>query len=252
MKNKYCIRFVSAATGLLFLSGCGKQEPAAASSDAGKGASAQGSESAPAPTPAEVQNANQTPPAAPKPETVSETAPAADTSSPAAVPPANVKAPALPTASAVAAQVQPAVNVDPAVSPGSASGTGSSNTPASALQGVGQGQPTGLAQAMTNESGTLASDLSNQVTADVGLTNQAASMTTNQVAVLLERAKSLTSNQQYQEALSTVTQLYNTKLTPAQKMQVDQLKSQIQTALAQKAAAGASSALGNFFGGKKQ
>ena len=72
-------------------------------------------------------------------------------------------------------------------------------------------------------------------------------MTTNQVQALLEQAKNLTSNQKYQEALGTLTQLYNTKLTPEQKQQADELKVQIQPAVTQKAA----SSLGNFLGGKK-
>jgi outer membrane PBP1 activator LpoA protein len=65
--------------------------------------------------------------------------------------------------------------------------------------------------------------------------------------VLLDQAKNLTSNQKYQEALGTLTQLYATKLTPEQKQQADDLKAQIQTAVSQKAA----STLGNFLGGKK-
>ena len=86
----------------------------------------------------------------------------------------------------------------------------------------------------------------------LAITNQLGSVATNQVQALLEKARNLTSNQKYQEALGTVTQLYTTKLTPEQKQKVDDLKSQIQTAITQKATSEASSALGNILGGKKQ
>ena len=54
-----------------------------------------------------------------------------------------------------------------------------------------------------------------------------------------------------QDALGYVTQLYNTKLTPDQKQQVDALKAQIQAGMAQKAESEASSVLGGFLGGEE-
>ena len=110
-----------------------------------------------------------------------------------------------------------------------------------------QSQLLSLAQAGTNKLQALAATATNGVLATLGMTNQVASTTTNQVQTLLEQAKNLTSNQKYQEALDKLTQLYATKLTPAQKQQADDLKAQIQTAVTQKAA----STLGNFLGGKK-
>jgi len=64
--------------------------------------------------------------------------------------------------------------------------------------------------------------------------------------LLLEQAKALTANQKYQDALTTLTELYQTKLTPEQKQQADTLKAQIQTAMAEKA----TSALGSFLGAR--
>ena len=80
------------------------------------------------------------------------------------------------------------------------------------------------------------------------MTNQGPLTTTNEVQALLERAKTLTANQKYQDALATVTELYSKKLTPDQKQKADDLKNQIQAALANKAA----SSLGDMFGGSKQ
>jgi hypothetical protein len=103
-------------------------------------------------------------------------------------------------------------------------------------------------QPATDQLQALAAAVTNQVAAALGTTNQLASMATTQVQALLDQAKSLTANQKYQEALTTLTELYNTQLTPEQKQQADALKAQIQTAMSQKA----SSALDNFLGGKKQ
>jgi hypothetical protein len=91
---------------------------------------------------------------------------------------------------------------------------------------------------------SLAQTATNQALAVLGTTSQLVAATSTQVEALLDRAKSLTANQKYQEALNTLTQLYATKLTPGQKQKADDLKSQIQTAVAQKA----TSALGGVLG----
>jgi hypothetical protein len=108
-----------------------------------------------------------------------------------------------------------------------------------------------MAAAATNQFQAMAAAATNKALAALGMTNQALASGTNQVGALLEKAKILTANQKYQDALGYVTQLYNTKLTPDQKQQVDTLKAQIQTAMAQKAESQASSVLGGFLGGKK-
>jgi hypothetical protein len=105
--------------------------------------------------------------------------------------------------------------------------------------------------AATNQFQAMAAAATNKGLAALGMTNQALASGTNQVQALLEKAKTLTANQKYQDALGYVTQLYNTKLTPDQKQQVDALKAQIQTAMAQKAESQATSVLGGFLGGKK-
>jgi hypothetical protein len=68
---------------------------------------------------------------------------------------------------------------------------------------------------------------------------------------LIDKAKGLVSNEKYQEALNSLQQLTNMKLTPEQQKMVDDLKAQIQTALAKAAGTNAASALGNILGGKK-
>ncbi len=108
------------------------------------------------------------------------------------------------------------------------------------------------APAATNQLQALTSSATNNLLTALGATNGAASTSTNfAVQALLEKAKILSSNQKYQEALTTLTTVYETQLTTEQKQQADALKSQIQTALAEKAVSGASSALGGFLGGKK-
>lgn len=93
----------------------------------------------------------------------------------------------------------------------------------------------------------MATAITNKVASALGTTNQLASAAVTQVQALLDQAKSLTANEKYQEALATLSQLYNSQLTAEQKQQVDALKVKIQTAMSQKAA----STLGNFLGGKK-
>ena len=76
----------------------------------------------------------------------------------------------------------------------------------------------------------------------------AASAASSQAQALIDRAKALVTDQKYQEALTTLQQLASVQLTPEQQKLVDDLKAQIQTALAKKAA---SDALGGVLGGKK-
>ncbi len=72
-----------------------------------------------------------------------------------------------------------------------------------------------------------------------------------QAQTLLDHAKSLVSDQKYQEALNTVGQLTGFKLTADQQKTLDDLKSQIQSALSNATVKDAASALGNALGGKK-
>ncbi|MDB6033664.1 MAG: hypothetical protein JWM16_4002 [Verrucomicrobiales bacterium] len=136
------------------------------------------------------------------------------------------------------------------------------SVPPNALQTSFQAQKLAVSQAVTNQVQAVASSTTNQLQAlataatnqvlgALGLTNSVSAAVTNQVEVLLEKAKILSNNQKYQEALTTVTQLYNTKLTPEQRQKADDLKAQIQASLAQKATTEANSVLGGLLGGKK-
>ncbi len=120
------------------------------------------------------------------------------------------------------------------------------------LQTTLQTQQVALTQAVISQIQALAGGATNRGINALAITNQVASAATNQVQALLDKARLLTSNQKYQEALNTVSQLYATKLTPEQKQKADDLKNQIQTALAQKASSEAGSVLGNMLGGKKE
>jgi hypothetical protein len=102
----------------------------------------------------------------------------------------------------------------------------------------------------TNLPSTLQSPKLSLGESATNLVQAATAASTNEVAVLLEKAKGLVSNQKYQEAINTVQQLYATKLTPEQRQTADNLKNQAQAALA-KQATNAMSVLDNILGGKK-
>jgi hypothetical protein len=75
--------------------------------------------------------------------------------------------------------------------------------------------------------------------------------TQDQAQGVIDQAQGLVKEQKNQEALSLLSKLANLKLTPEQQKLVDDLKAQIQSALAKAAASEASSALGGVLGGKK-
>jgi hypothetical protein len=208
MKYSYSVLAFVTGTALLVAAGCSKQEPAAPPAADNTAKSQQSAVSEQPPAAA---------PAAPEPAAAAKPVVAA----PVSTPPVAVPAPAA---------AQP-VATTPAAPP-----TNAIATSLASLQQTG-----------TDQLRALAAGATNRALSAVGVTNQAAVTTTNQVEALLEQAKSLTANQKYQEALGTLTELYKTKLTPEQKQQADALKVQAQTALTQKA----TSALGGFLGGKK-
>ena len=234
LNYKHSLMGLAAGTALLLANGCSKQEsPAAPAADSGSKASSVVSGEKP-PAVEAPKAADSQPAVSPSLAPVS-----------AATTVDLTKAPATPSATVVAA---PATNAVAVQSPKAAADQPTATKAAmvtngtlgSTLQSAVQPQQLALAQSATN-----------QLLAALSATNQVAALGTNQVEVLLQRAKTLSANQKYQEALDTVTQLYSTKLTPAQKQKADDLKAQIQTSLTQKATAEAGSALGNFLGGKK-
>jgi hypothetical protein len=72
-----------------------------------------------------------------------------------------------------------------------------------------------------------------------------------QAQSIIARAKSLYDEKKYQDALGSLAGLANVQLTPEQQKLVDNLKTQLQAALAKNTAADAGSALGGVLGEKK-
>lgn len=66
---------------------------------------------------------------------------------------------------------------------------------------------------------------------------------------LIEKAQGLIAQNKYSDALNVLNQLASLKLTPEQQKLVDDLKAQVQKAMANEAAAGAGKAIGNVLGG---
>jgi hypothetical protein len=79
----------------------------------------------------------------------------------------------------------------------------------------------------------------------------AAQQAGSQAQKLIDQAKQYITSEKYQDALTTLQQLANLKLTPEQQKLVDGLKAQAQSLMAKKAGGDAASAVGNALGGKK-
>jgi hypothetical protein len=124
--------------------------------------------------------------------------------------------------------------------PAASEATQPAETPQAAVEAAGEKAQATVTAAVEQATSTVATQATAAVTG-----------ATNEVPALIEKAKGMVSNQQYQEALTVVNQLSNLKLTPEQQQLVDGLKTQIQSALAKTSASGAASALGNALGGKK-
>jgi hypothetical protein len=208
MKNTYLMSGLALSALLLLIPGCGKPE-----------------------TPADKSAGNPIPPAKPvqaqpaQPPQPTEVKKAATTTLPTE--PAKPAPPTTPTVTQT-----PAAPATPPAAPPPA--------PAPVIQ------PAALVQTASNQIHAVATAITNQALSALGVTNLSASALTNnyQVQALLDRAKALTANQNYQEALAVVSQIYQNKLTPDQKQKVDDLKNQIQTAIAQKATGSALDILG--------
>jgi len=80
---------------------------------------------------------------------------------------------------------------------------------------------------------------------------QEASKAVAQAESLLSQAKSLVTDKKYQDALNTLKQVSNLKLTPEQQKVLEDLQRQVQAGLASLGATNAAQKLGGFLGGKK-
>ena len=108
------------------------------------------------------------------------------------------------------------------------------------------------AKAAVEQVQTTATAVADQAVKEVtAQANAAATAASTQVQQTLDKAKGMVGEAKYQEALNLLQQLKDMKLTPEQQKLLDDLKAQIQTALAQAASTNAASALGNILGGKK-
>jgi hypothetical protein len=83
------------------------------------------------------------------------------------------------------------------------------------------------------------------------LTEQGAAAVQNQSQGLIDKAKAYIADKKYTEALDSLKNLSNLKLTADQQKVVDDLKAQIEKAMASDAASGATKAVGGLLDGKK-
>jgi hypothetical protein len=109
---------------------------------------------------------------------------------------------------------------------------------------AGEGGAVSKATEAVDGAKTAVKQVADQATTQVKAVEQ-------QAQALIDRAKGLVTEQKYQEALGSLGQLSNLKLTPEQQKLVDDLKAQIQSALAKAIPTNAASALGGALGGKK-
>jgi predicted Zn-dependent protease len=103
----------------------------------------------------------------------------------------------------------------------------------------------------TQQAKDVAGSVSQTATQAAADLKPATNEATEQANNLFAQAKSFMAEKKYSEALNSLKQLSNLKLTPEQQKMLDDLKQQVQAALAKAGATEAASKLGDVLGGKK-